>query len=116
MDTTQCDSYLTSKGFWKTGSLQAYTSHNSSAEDVGYGLFPTDQVHRIGVMDVRLLNTDRHSGNMLLAFANESKAGCKEKVKLIPIDHGLCLPDVLNIDNDISFAWMSWPQAKEPFG
>lgn len=116
MDSTQCSGFLPSKAFWKTGSLQVYTSHNSSAEDVGYGLIPADQVHRIGVLDVRLLNTDRHAGNILLSFSEEPKTGRKDEVKLIPIDHGLCLPDVLNIDNDISFAWMSWPQAKEPFG
>lgn len=116
MDSSHSGGRLPSKGIWKTGSLQVYTSHNSSAEDVGHGLIPADQVHRIGVLDVRLLNTDRHAGNILLKFADEPKTGRKQNVTLIPIDHGLCLPDVLNIDNDISFAWMSWPQAKEPFG
>ena len=34
---------------------------------------------------------------------------------LIPIDHGACLPDAIGATAD-NIAWMSWPQAKEPFG
>jgi Phosphatidylinositol 3- and 4-kinase len=33
---------------------------------------------------------------------------------LIPIDHGLSLPDEIDIC-DYEMTWMSWPQAKKPF-
>lgn len=97
------------EGEWKTGSLQEYTSHDSSAEDCGHSVFPVAAVHRIGILDVRVMNTDRHCGNILIHFSND------KSVDMIPIDHGLCLPDFLNIENDVVFAWMEYPQAKLPF-
>ena len=36
------------------------------------------------------------------------------KFQLIPIDHGLSLPDRLEIVED-DLVWMSFPQAKVPF-
>lgn len=109
VDATSYDRDL---NYWKTGSLQAYTSHNSSAEDVGVNIFPTDEVQKIGILDIRLLNTDRHSGNILINFVG---GGEKRVVKMVPIDHGLCLPEFASIDNDLRFIWMEWPQSKEPF-
>lgn len=98
------------------GSLQVYTSHNCSAEDVACSLFSVDQVHRIGLLDVRLLNKDRHVGNILLNYGHLKG---EDKMKLIPIDHGLCLPTVHEMVDGFNlsfmFAWMDWPQAKEPF-
>lgn len=40
--------------------------------------------------------------------------GKQSKYKLIPIDHGLILPDVMDVAN-IDLVWYSWPQAKLPF-
>eukprot|EP00741_Cyanophora_paradoxa_P001722 tig00000498_g1670.t1 len=61
---------------------------------------------RIGLLDLRILNVDRHAGNILW--------NAKTK-QLIPIDHGLCLPEYPHLD-DIWFCWLGWPQSKEPFG
>ena len=33
---------------------------------------------------------------------------------LIPIDHGLCMPDSLEV-HSWELVWMEWDQAKEPF-
>ena len=44
---------------------------------------PPDQIHKMAIMDIRLLNCDRHLGNCLID--NSSRA-------LYPIDHGLTLP------------------------
>jgi hypothetical protein len=35
------------------------------------------------------------------------------KYRLVPIDHGFSFPHVLNL-SDATFAWLTWPQAKEP--
>jgi len=51
------------------GSFQLYVSHLCSAEDVGastHKLFPTREVHRLGLLDLRMLNLDRHLGNVLV--------------------------------------------------
>jgi len=67
--------------------------------------YRTEDVHRIGILDIRLFNMDRTSENMLVVQKGDS-------YRLIPIDHTYCLPEKL--DNPF-FEWMYWPQAKEPF-
>lgn len=90
----------------KFGSVQKYVSHVGTAEDMGWKLFPVHEVHKIGILDCRLLNTDRHMGNILVT------KGVDGSFRLIPIDHGLCLPATLEGGY---FEWMSFPQAKQPF-
>lgn len=94
----------------KIASLQQYITHDFDASDHGTSSFPVAAVHRIGILDVRILNTDRHAGNLLVRKFNES--GCFGKVELVPIDHGLCLPEDLE---DPYFEWIHWPQASIPF-
>jgi len=95
----------------KLGSLQEYIDHDGDTEDIGTSQaakFPVDEVHKIAVLDVRLCNADRHSGNILFREDVDSKG--KSKYVLIPIDHGYTLPSTLC---EITFAWMNWPQAKQ---
>jgi len=49
-------------------------------------MFEIEEVHKIGILDVRILNADRNDENMLVKKNNG-------KFELIPIDHGLSLPD-----------------------
>ncbi|MCO5587163.1 hypothetical protein L7F22_041110 [Adiantum nelumboides] len=87
----------------KSGSLQQFVHAISSCEDMGSSLFSVDEVHKITVLDLRLANTDRNGGNILV---------CKERekaLKLVPIDHGYCLPEKFE---DCSFEWLYWPQAQ----
>jgi hypothetical protein len=93
-------------GMMKIGSLQKYISHVGTAEDIGWKNFPVDEVHKIGILDCRILNTDRHMGNILVV-RNQDGA-----YRLVPIDHGLCLPSTLSGGY---FEWLSFPQAKQPF-
>lgn len=90
----------------KLGSIQEYVKNSESAADLGPALFRTDDVHRIGVLDLRIVNCDRHSGNMLFS---------KTQHKLIPIDHGLSFPSALTELGQASFDWLLYPAAKEPF-
>ncbi|KAK1397412.1 1-phosphatidylinositol 4-kinase [Heracleum sosnowskyi] len=94
----------------KIASLQRFVAHDSDAGDLGPSGFSVSSVHRIGILDVRILNLDRHSGNLLVRHGQEGYAvGAAE---LIPIDHGLCLPEALD---DPYFEWLHWPQASIPF-
>lgn len=88
-----------------TGSLQEYQPHYDSAENIGTSLFSVEQVHKIGVLDVRLLNLDRHSGNILVSEPGHM---------LHPIDHGFSLPDFRET-SDVTFEWLYWKQCKEKF-
>jgi hypothetical protein len=95
----------------KIASLQQYIPHDCDASDYGTSSFPVSAVHRIGILDIRIFNTDRHAGNLLV----RKQAGAGQfdnQTDLIPIDHGLCLPECLE---DPYFEWIHWPQASIPF-
>lgn len=94
----------------KIASLQQFIPHDFDASDYGTSSFPVAAVHRIGILDIRILNTDRHAGNLLVRKLDG--AGRFGQVELIPIDHGLCLPESLE---DPYFEWIHWPQASIPF-
>lgn len=72
----------------KIGSLQMFMENCGSCEDMGPCLFPVDEVHKISVLDIRLANADRHAGNILV-----HRDADNGEIKLIPIDHGYCLPE-----------------------
>ncbi|CBI34497.3 unnamed protein product, partial [Vitis vinifera] len=91
----------------KIGSLQKFMNSHGSCEDMGPGAFPVEEVHKISVFDIRMANTDRHAGNILV-----NKEGKDGQIVLIPIDHGYCLPE--NFE-DCTFDWLYWPQARQPF-
>lgn len=93
----------------KIASFQQYIPHDFDASDHGTSSFPVSAVHRIGILDVRILNTDRHAGNLLVKLDG---VGRFDQVELVPIDHGLCLPENLE---DPYFEWIHWPQASIPF-
>ncbi|XP_031479273.1 phosphatidylinositol 4-kinase gamma 5-like [Nymphaea colorata] len=94
----------------KIASFQQFIPHDFDAGDYGTSSFPVSAVHRIGILDIRILNTDRHAGNLLVKkLDNVGRFG---QVELIPIDHGMCLPEDLE---DPYFEWLHWPQASIPF-
>ncbi len=59
------------------------------------------QIRRIAALDIRLLNNDRHTSNLLWADSH-----------LFPIDHALSLPQN---GEGICLVWVDWPQARTPF-
>ncbi|XP_073030734.1 LOW QUALITY PROTEIN: phosphatidylinositol 4-kinase gamma 8-like [Primulina eburnea] len=94
----------------KIASLQCYVKHDSDAGDLGPSSFSVNSVHHIGILDVRLMNLDRHAGNILVKQEKENYAG--GNAELVPIDHGFCLPESLE---DPYFEWLHWPQSSIPF-
>lgn len=93
---------------WKIGAFQEFVHSQGTCGDYGRQMFSVPSVHAIGILDVRLVNLDRNDGNLLVAIENR-------RPKLIPIDHGLSLPDRLEVYT-CDLVWMEWPQAREPFG
>ncbi|XP_030549324.1 phosphatidylinositol 4-kinase gamma 7-like isoform X2 [Rhodamnia argentea] len=94
----------------KIASFQQFIPHDFDASDHGTSSFPVSAVHRIGILDIRIFNTDRHAGNLLVRKLDSM--GRFGQVELTPIDHGLCLPETLE---DPYFEWIHWPQASIPF-
>lgn len=107
----------------KLGSLQEFVTHMCDTSEMGPSRFSVRDVHRIGILDIRLFNTDRHAGNMLVRVVRNPSTGASGAAKmpaligepqyeLIPIDHGFCLPETLEA---CYFEWLHWPQAMLPF-
>jgi DNA-directed RNA polymerase subunit N (RpoN/RPB10) len=90
----------------KTGSLQEYIDNVGAAWDFGPSAFRVRDVHKIGVLDLRILNNDRHGGNILL---NKCPDGA---FSLTPIDQGFSLSSTLD---HATFEWLNWPQSHIPF-
>lgn len=93
----------------RIASLHRFVDHDFDAGELGPSFYSVASVHRIGILDIRLLNLDRHAGNMIVKKNNHKGIG---DVDLVPIDHGLCLPEWLD---DPYFEWLHWPQAYIPF-
>ncbi len=100
----------------KLGSLQEFVAHDCDTSEIGPSLFSLQDVHRIAILDIRLFNTDRHAGNILVqrptgtssklsALARLNQPQCR----LLPIDHGFCLPEALEPP---FFEWLHWPQVQ----
>jgi len=76
-------------------------------------LFSKDEIHKIAILDIRILNLDRNECNILVKTKIDRKTGKKVR-KLIPIDHGLAIPDNLAVCS-FDLVWLNWSQAEEPF-
>jgi hypothetical protein len=92
----------------KAGSLQEFVHFDEMSGDLAPQIFDVDQVHRIALLDIRLVNTDRNDANILV------KRNPDKSLRLIPVDHGYCLPDFLEIAW-CDWCWLDWPQAKVQF-
>jgi len=95
----------------KQGSLQRFVQHDCESWDIGPSEFNVSDIHKIGILDLRLFNVDRHGGNILAKRLDIVDRGSYE---LIPIDHGFSLPDSVN-GTDLWFEWLLWSQSSKPF-
>ena len=107
---------LSTAGVRRKGSVQRFMqSKMGSLEEFGMSrdlakasaFIPVSEIHKIGILDIRVFNTDRHSGNLLLL-------GDKAPYSLVPIDHGCILPSWYHLA-EARFDWAEFPQAKCPF-
>ncbi|ETL26799.1 hypothetical protein F442_20099 [Phytophthora nicotianae P10297] len=97
---------------FKVGSLQEFVRHDDVVSDLAPNQFSTHQVHKIVLLDMRLLNTDRNDANILVRKRRSPTTGHVE-YELIPIDHGYCLPQFLEI-GWCDWCWYNWPQLRKP--
>lgn len=68
---------------------------------------PQKEAEALALLDMRVFNMDRHSGNLLLLRREKPHS-------LGPIDHGCCLPPWWCLGEAIFDAWISWPQLQTP--
>lgn len=50
----------------KQGSFQCFVKHDDAAENFGSNIFPVEQVHKIAILDILILNCDRNDQNILV--------------------------------------------------
>jgi hypothetical protein len=98
----------------KFGSLQYYVESEGPISDFSTSRFPKDEIHKIAILDLRILNLDRNDGNLLVKIKTDKKTD-KKVYTVVPIDHGLCIPDNLAVCSFDLF-WLSCDrQANAPF-
>lgn len=155
----------------KLGSLQRFIPSVGCLEDFGKNQFSVLQIQKIALFDMRVLNSDRHAGNILVSRApccrrnyrsdsvSSESSDCSNSVNsvssspsyssygsspslsylackdyldlnfdtnnplssnnsiwdyhLVPIDHGYCFPNQLEIQ-DYQWCWLSYPQVHQP--
>jgi len=95
----------------KVGSLQQFIKNECGSCDRAPQKYSVEDVHNIGILDLRIFNTDRHGGNMLVS-RKEVPSEDGICYSLVPIDHGYSFPVNLS---EANFEWMYWPQARVPF-
>ncbi|KAJ9460817.1 Phosphatidylinositol 4-kinase gamma 4 [Diplonema papillatum] len=87
-------------------SVQRFVPNDGQSWDCGPASFSAEHTRRIGLLDLRLLNCDRHGGNVLMRKTAAGTTG------LVPIDHGFVMPTCIT---DLMFEWENWKQADTPF-
>ena len=77
-------------------------------EDISHNLLPADEVEKIAILDIRLMNGDRNVTNLLVR--QDPNTG---NYNLVPIDHGYALRSKCDVAC-FDWCWYEWPQLKNP--
>jgi len=102
-------------GVRKKGSVQQFVEGSiGPVEDFGMprelqaaeAFVGLDNAQAVACFDIRIFNTDRHAGNLLLAGARPHKIVC--------IDHGCVLPAWWALESSKFDAWLEWPHVRAP--
>ena len=90
----------------KPGSFQEFVRTECSMDDLSPSKISADEVHKIAILDIRLMNADRNAANLLCRRKRDNS------IELVPIDHGFCLRSVGDV-SWMDWCWLDWPQLKE---
>lgn len=90
----------------KVGSFQEFVRCECSMDDISPSMVSVDEVHKIAILDIRLMNADRNSANLLIRRRPDNS------IELVPIDHGFCLRSVADV-SWMDWCWLDWPQLKQ---
>jgi len=93
----------------KVGSLQEFAHAECTMDDLSFSKVKVEEVHKIAVLDIRTMNADRNTANLLCRRNPEDP----DFFQLIPIDHGYCLRTVADVCW-FDWCWLDWPQLKQP--
>lgn len=91
----------------KLGSFQEFVRHECTIDDISPSKISTKEVHKIAILDIRIMNADRNAANLLVRHKPD------DSLELVPIDHGYCLRSICDV-SWMDWCWLDWPQIKEP--
>ena len=95
----------------KVGSFQQYVYAECTMDDISPSKISVEEVHKIAILDIRIMNADRNVANIMCQRIPEDP----DHFKLIPIDHGYSLRSVCDVAW-FDWCWLDWPQTKVPLG
>ena len=107
LTSSQTTSSSTSLLQKKVGSFQEFVRHECSMDDLSPSKISVEEVHKIAILDIRLMNADRNSANLLCRRRRSDNS-----IELVPIDHGFCLRSVADT-SWMDWCWLDWPHMKE---
>ena len=93
----------------KVGSFQEYVNGECCMDDLSPSKITDEEVHKIAVLDIRIMNADRNTANLICRRDPEDP----DFFELVPIDHGYCLRTVADVCW-FDWCWLDWPQMKRP--
>mmetsp|Transcript_15668 Transcript_15668/g.28416 ORF Transcript_15668/g.28416 Transcript_15668/m.28416 type:complete len:892 (+) Transcript_15668:604-3279(+) len=93
----------------KVGSFQEFIHAECSMDDLSPSKISVDEVHKIAILDIRLMNADRNVANILCQRIPEDP----DHFRLVPIDHGYSLRSKCDVAW-FDWCWLDWPQMKQP--
>ena len=99
-------SHMESSIMKKPGSFQEFVHCDCSMDDISPSKIRVEEVHKIAILDIRLMNADRNAANLLIRRKPDNS------LELVPIDHGYCLRSVCDV-SWMDWCWLDWPQLKE---
>jgi len=91
----------------KVGSFQEFVKVECTMDDMSPSKISVDEVHKIAILDIRIMNADRNSANLLCRRRPD------DSIELVPIDHGYSLRTVCDV-SWMDWCWLDWPQLKQP--
>ena len=90
----------------KIGSCQEFVYAECTMDDISPSKISVEEIHKIAILDIRLMNADRNTANLLCRRKEDNS------LELIPIDHGFCLRSSCDVAW-FDWCWLDWPQLKE---
>mmetsp|Transcript_7946 Transcript_7946/g.10384 ORF Transcript_7946/g.10384 Transcript_7946/m.10384 type:complete len:741 (+) Transcript_7946:89-2311(+) len=91
----------------KVGSFQEFVKVECTMDDMSPSKISVDEVQKIAILDIRIMNADRNSANLLCRRRPD------DSIELVPIDHGYSLRTVCDV-SWMDWCWLDWPQLKQP--
>jgi len=119
LPTTTMEQSPMEKMTYKIGSFQEFVQAECTMDDLSPSKISTEEVQKIAILDIRLMNADRNTANLLCRRRKKRRGDSSttnsyedDSFELVPIDHGYCLRSVCDV-SWFDWCWLDWPQVKQ---